>query len=89
MDLALDCHCALSALRGRRIFWSPSRLLVKQCFAVRDEVIQSNLGDPTRTSLLVGSSKLEAVSIGRPLSLYQTVGVMFARISRVIELVRF
>ena len=34
--------------------------------------IRSNLDDPTRTSLLVGSSKLEAASIGRPLS-FQTM----------------
>ena len=32
------------------------------------KLIRSNLDDPTRTSLLVGSSKLEAASIGRPLS---------------------
>ena len=65
---AFDCHCALSALRRRRILWSPSRLLVKQFLAAAMKLIRSNLDDPTRTSFLVGSSKLEAASIGRPLS---------------------
>jgi hypothetical protein len=36
------------------------------------KLIRSNLDDPTRTSLLVGSSKLEAASIRRPLS-FQTM----------------
>ena len=36
------------------------------------KLIRSNLDDPTRTSLLVGSSKLEAASIGRPFS-FQTM----------------
>ena len=79
--LAIDHRCALSSLRRRRILWSPSRLLVKQCFAVRDELTQSKVDDPTRTSLLVRSLKVEAVSIERPPSLYRTVGVMAHRLA--------
>ncbi len=35
--IALDCRCSHSALRRRRILWSPSRLLVRQTFVIRDE----------------------------------------------------